>query len=190
MSIAEVTDHSKRMASITDAAWWDWFGEIRSCNDPWQHWLHHLRFPHEGPLNAWLENDIESAIRTADALRLATTPSTAHFTTIWDAFRHHHEELDQRGKYCRERFMIWRAAALKALCERNAFQDAADAKQARDVLAETMHYFWPTIGADGNFPDGNFWQPKLCDSQRPDPFAEYTAMVLTLLRQALPRSST
>ena len=125
MSIAEVTDHSKRMASITDAAWWDWFGEIRSCNDPWQHWLHHLRFPHEGPLNAWLENDIESAIRTADALRLATTPSTAHFTTIWDAFRRHHEELDWRrqvsppalyGLACRATESAVRAQLLSGRC--------------------------------------------------------------------------
>ena len=189
MSVAEVTDHSKRMAGITDAAWWDWFGELSGSYDPWLHWLSGCRFPHEGPLRAWLENDIESAIRTADALRLATTPSTAHFTTIWDNFRRHHEELNSGGKYRRQRYMVWRAAALKALCERNCFQDDVDAKQARDVLAETMHYFWPSIDANGNF-----WQPKLCDFsdgiQRPDPFAEYAAMVLVLLRQALPRSST
>lgn len=188
MSIAEVAD-----AGITDAAWWDWFGELSGSYDPWLHWLSGCRFPHEGPLQAWLENDIESAIRTADALRLATTPSTAHFTTIWDAFRRHHEELDCGGKYRRERYMAWRAAALKALCARNCFQDDADAKQARDVLAETMRYFGP-YDADGNCDGGNFWHPKLCDfsdgSQRPDPFTEYAAMVLTLLRQALPRSST
>ena len=144
-----------------------------------------LRFPHEGPLQAWLENDIESAIRTADALRLATAPHTDTFTKQWHGFRRHHEELDFGGKYRRQRYMVWRAAALKALCERNAFQDAADSQQARNVLASTMRYFWPTIDADGNFPDGNFW--RVSDPDQPDALAEYAGMVLVLLRQALAR---
>ena len=78
--------------------------------------------------------------------------------------------------------MTWRAAALKAMVERKAFQDDADAQQARDVLASTMHYFWPTIDVDGNFPGGNFW--KVANSDDPDPLAEYAGTVLILLRQA------
>jgi hypothetical protein len=190
MSITEA-DITENTAGITDAAWWDWFSEIGGSYDTWCDWLSGCRFPREGPLQAWLENDIESAIRTADAFRLATAPTTKTFTAQWNNFRQQHEDLDQRGKHCRMRYMVWRAAALKVMCERNQFQDDADAQQARNVLAQTMHYFWPTIDAHGHYPDGNFWQPKLVDvsdgTQAPDPLAAYTAMVLVLLRQALRR---
>jgi hypothetical protein len=192
VSITETKiDNTERMAGITDAAWWDWFGEIDSSYDTWVDWLSGCRFPHEGPLPASLENDIESAIRSADRRRLDVVPTTAHFTTIWDNFRRQHEDLDQRGKYCRMRYMVWRAAALKALIERNAFQDVVDAQQARDVLTQTYRYFWPTIDADGNCDGSNFWQPKLVNfsdgTQSPDPLTSYAPMVLTLLRQAVIR---
>ncbi len=169
------------MTEITDTT-------ERGCDDPWRDWLYQLRFPHEGPLQAWLENDIESAIRTADALRLATVPHTDTFTKQWHTFRRHHEELDCGGKYRRRRTMIWRAAALKVICERDRFQDDIDRRLANDVLAQTMLWFWPTIDVNGDYPGGNFWQPKLVDfsdaTQAPDPLAEYAAMVLLLMRKA------
>lgn len=193
MSVTEHTDDdTTRMAGITDDAWWHWFNEeLDGCYDPWRDWLLGCRFPHNGPMQTWLENDIESAIRSADALRLATTPSTATFTKQWAAFKLHHEELDGRGKYLRMRTMVWRAAALKALCERDCFQDCIDADQARTVLTQTMLWFWPTIDAEGNYDGGNFWRPKLVNcsdgSRQPDALSEYAAMVLLLMRQVLPK---
>lgn len=187
-------DDTYRMAGITDSAWWSWFEEdvgYHSCDDPWRDWLKALRFPHEGPLRDWLEYDIESAIRAADELRLTSLPQTETFTKRWATFRSHHEELDGRGKYCRNRYMIWRAAALTAICERNCFQDDTDAHEAHDKLAKTMRWFWPTVSENGNYPGGNFWRPTLYDcsdgSQRPGAMAEYAAMVLLLMRHVLKR---
>ncbi len=181
MSMAEHSADSDRLAGITDADWWQWFGEVRSVPDPWLDWLAEQRFPREGPLHDWLEYDIAEAIKAADALRLATKPTTERFAAQWDRFKGHHQELDERGKYRRQRTMIWRAAALKALCDRDGFQDDTDRREAHDKLTATMRYFWPSLTADGDYDGGNFWQVKAA----PNPLAEYAAMVLTLLRQAL-----
>lgn len=184
MSATELTSTDDRMAGITDAAWWRWFNaEISGSDDPWRDWLDQLRFPRAGPLQAGLENDIESAIRSADALRLATVAHTTTFGKQWATFRQHHQELDCGGKYRRLRTMVWRAAALKAICERNLFQDDVDAQQAGNVLAQTMLFFCPSIDGNGDFPGGNFW--RVGDRDRPDAMAEYAAMVLLLLRRAL-----
>jgi hypothetical protein len=76
--------------------------------------------------------------------------------------------------------MIWRAAALTVLCERDCSQDVIDRQDARDKLAATLRYFWPTIEVNGDFPGGNFWRPK---SVEPDPLAD-AATVLLSMRQA------
>ena len=180
----------QRLAGITDLVWWDWFNEqISDCYDPWRDWLSHARFPHEGPLHDWLEYDIEAAIKQTDALRLATVRQTDTFAKQWASFRQHHENLDQRGKYRRLRYMIWRAAALTVLCQRDRFQDDTDAREARDKLANTMRWFWPDMTAKGDYHGGNFWRPKLQDyadgAQRLDPLAEFAAEVLLLTQRAL-----
>ena len=188
----ETSDATDRLAGITDSTWWSWFNEeINGCYDPWSDWLDAMCFPHEGPLHDWLEQDIKDVIHAADQLRLATVPQTQTFTKQWATFRKHHQDLDAGGKYCRKRYMVWRAAALTVICERDRFQDEVDAKEARDKLAKTMRWFWPSIDASGNYVDGNFWCPKLCDfsdgSQGPDPLTEYAAMVLLLMRRAWPQ---
>jgi hypothetical protein len=75
------------------------------------------------------------------------------------------EELDQRGKYRRYRLMIWRAAALKMICDRDCFQDDIDRRQARDKLLESYQFFGPyningnTCNDDGSYGGCNFWVP-------------------------------
>lgn len=174
MSLQEIGD-TERLAGITDLEWWHWFNEDNNrAADPWHNWLSQVRYPHEGPLHTWLENDIENAIKAADALRLVTQPQTKTFSEQWATFRRYHEELDERGKYRRNRYMTWRAAALKVLCECDRFQDDTDAREAHDKLAQTMRWFTPNIDAVGNFHGGNFWRGNV-------PPTEYAAMVLLLM---------
>jgi hypothetical protein len=188
MSAIETVD-TDRQAGITDAAWWQWFDEIPDVADPWQDWLRVQRFPHAGPLLDWLEYRIAELIKAADIMRLATQPTTKTFGRQWDTFRHHHCELDGRGKYRRQRYMIWRAAALKVLCDRNRFQDEIDAGSGKAALKATMLWFWPDIDIHGNHPGGgNFWRVEIVKfgdgTLRPDPMTEYAVMVLSLMRKA------
>jgi hypothetical protein len=182
-----VTSMSTDLIDVTadniDLGWLD----DADCYDPWCNWLQGLGFPRcgYGPLEAWLEHDIEDAITAADRLRLATAPTTKLFTIAWDNFKRQHEELECRGKYRRLRYMTWRATALKVLCERHRFQDEADAHQARDKLLATLKWFWPDIDMFGNFgtEGGNFW--RVGDREHPDQLAQYAIMVLLLMRLAL-----
>jgi hypothetical protein len=95
--MTEVVD-TDRIGGITDAGWLEWFGQIADCFDPWRDWLSKQCFPREGPLHDWLEQDIQDAIKAADALRLVTKPRTKRFAARWSTLRKHHEELDGRGK--------------------------------------------------------------------------------------------
>jgi hypothetical protein len=174
-----------------------WFDRIASTpNDPWLDWRRMLSKPPQGyhPLEAWIEYDIENAIEAADQLRLTVTPTTEHFAAIWARFRRQHEELDDCGDYRRNRYLVWRAAALKVMCDRNRFQDDINRKQARDKLVVTMLEFGP-YGADGSVIgyQCNFWHPRLSTfsdgSVRPSPLEDYASMVLLLMRQSA-RSST
>jgi hypothetical protein len=108
-----------------------------------------------------LNKTSKMTIHAADRLRLATVLQTKTFIEQWATFRKHHQDLDGGGKYCRKRYMVWRAAALAVICERDCFQDEVDAKEAHDKLAKTLRWFWPSIDAAGNYADGNFWRPKL-----------------------------
>jgi hypothetical protein len=173
----------RTIAGITDPEWLNWFSnEIPHCYDSWNDWLKHLRFPPANALIGWLGLDIRDLIKTADVLRKWTVPQTKTFKEQYNIFRKHHEELDCRGKYCRLRYMVWRAAALKVIWDRGQFQDCVARRETRDTLLATMHFFWPTIDVDGNFDGGNFW--VVSDPTKPDALTEYAAMVLLLMRQA------
>ncbi len=113
-------DSERAVAGITDPEWLDWFaGGIDHCFDPWNEWLKYQRFPRANPPIAQLEHDIEDLVKAADILRQSTVPQTKTFKARYGRFRKQHEELDCRGKYCRLRYMVWRAAALKVICERD-----------------------------------------------------------------------
>jgi hypothetical protein len=180
-------------AGISDPAWWNWFeGEISHCFNPWRDWLGQLRFPCEGPLRNGLETDITDAIKAADALRLATIPQTAAFGKQWADLRQH-EDLDGGGKNRRRRYMVWRAAALNVLCQRNHFQDSIDAGVAAAALVKTMKWFWPELMYDGSYDGGNFWLPRLQDADgtpRSDSLASYAAMVLLLMHRSMAQPTT
>ena len=103
-------------AAGTDTAWLDC---IYFVNDPWRDWLLAVQFP-SSALDAWIETHIRDVFRAADARRLAldVTTKTKHFAAMWADFRREHVELDDRGKYRRNRYWIWRAATLKQAHER------------------------------------------------------------------------
>jgi hypothetical protein len=158
-----------------------WFYELRSTSSPWHTWLVVSGLPPKGfhPLEAWLEREIVDLCQLADRRRLAVEPKTDRFATMWATFRRHHEELDERGKHRRARFMIWRAAALKTICDRNRFQDDIDRQMARDKLVEAYQFF----GFGSAYPRG-LWHVPIIDfddgTKGPSPLHEYAAMVLLL----------
>ena len=140
--------------------------------------------------------------RAADAYRMAmdTTTRTKRFAEMWESFRREHVELDDRGKYRRNRYWIWRAAVLKEAHERGgcflhgrgfSFQDVIDASMVRDKLAEAMDNAGGVemYALDGSATQGgysNFWRP--CWTENEDgkrqvwPIHDYAAMVLSLVR--------
>jgi hypothetical protein len=172
-----------------------WFYWIEDTDDPWRHWFAMLDFPCYGPLEAWIETDVEELCRAADERRLALKPQTERFAQMWATFRRHHENLEDCWKHRRQRWLTWRAAALTVICDRDRFQDVIDRNQARAKLAETMREHGP-YEPDGSYrcgpyPDGsfsctNFWRPEIADfsdgTSRPHPLTEYAAMVLMLVR--------
>jgi hypothetical protein len=187
-------DHqSWAVAGIFDPKWLDWFDTMSdTCNDPWRDWLKCQRFPIAVHTKApWLELDVRDLIKEADVLRLSIVPKTETFKAQFERFREHHENLESRGKYCRTRYMVWRAAALKAIWDCGSFQDCICRREARDTLLATMDYFacGVMIDIDGNYEGGNFWRPVWVNysdgTQGYNSLGEYAAMVLVLMRQAI-----
>ena len=186
-------------AAGTDTAWLDC---IDSVNDPWRDWLLAVQFP-SSALDAWIETHIRDVFRAADARRLAldVTTKTKHFAAMWADFRREHVELDDRGKYRRNRYWIWRAATLKQAHERGGcflhgrgflFQDVIDANLCANKLAEAMAGAG-AIGMyhlDGSYirggSDHNFWRPCWVENEdgtrHTMPIHDYAAMVLSLVR--------
>jgi hypothetical protein len=116
-----------------------WFYRIEDTPDPWRNWLSHAlrcrymdyhgpepRPPLHSPFDAALEHHIEDMCWAADRRRLAIVPSTKHFAEIWATFRRHHEWHEGDWDYRRNRFLIWRTAALKVTLERGWGQDSAN----------------------------------------------------------------
>jgi hypothetical protein len=147
-------------------------------DDPWRDWLSQTVFPNReaSPHELWIEQDLEQLVRAADRQRLHVEPVTERFGRMWATFRQHHVCLDERGKYRRRRWMVWRAAALKVMHDRGMYQDSVDERLLLVQLAQAMRFHGP-INWDGSFDGGNFWRPS-----DHDPFGEYAAMVLSLVR--------
>lgn len=168
-----------------------WFDEIDDCPYPWRDWLKRI-VPYSarriGPLDAGIERKVEDLIQAADARRLDVIFGHG---PMWAMFRAHHEALEERGKYRRRRYMIWRAAALKTICDCHQFQDDIDAAQAHNKLAATMAEFGGSCAPDGAFGDGcNFWRPELHldgddGTSGFDPLHEYAMVVLALVRATM-----
>ncbi len=159
-----------------------WFDAIEPSKDdlPWLTWVKALGFPRQyDPLEAEIEHGVEDAILHADRCRLAIADALAAFPQMWAAFRKHHIALDDRWKYRRRRFLIWRAAALKTMLERGYYQDAVDAEMIQEKLLATYREFGP-LDVNGSYGPYNLWRP---DSS----LEEYAADVLALFTIALPR---
>ncbi len=75
--------------------------------------------------------------------------------------------------------MIWRGAALRVMRDYELWQDEIDLRLLRAQLAEAMRYHGP-YDENGDYMGINIWRP----SERDSPFAEYTQMVLLLVRAA------
>jgi hypothetical protein len=168
-----------------------WLDVIAYTNDPWRCWLSALPARHlrgHGPLDAWIEHDVDELIQRADRLRLSIVPETKRFTDMWAAFRRHHENLEDRNKYRRRRYLTWRAAALTLICQRDCFQDVIDRSMARDKLAATMREFGP-LAPDGSYGGSNFWRAATVQfaggATGPDPLSEYAAMVLLITKRSI-----
>jgi hypothetical protein len=202
----EDIDRMRELKSITngvpplcDGSSYRWFDSIGATQgDPWVDWLQHLFPPGEllgrSPLGYWIEDDIEDAIRATDQLRLTVVPTTKHFTEMWATFRSHHVALDDGYKYRRKRYLVWRAAALKEMCDRDSFQDESDQRQARNKLVATLREFGfqatGTPSADYHRASNcNFWHPgrvTFSDGREGlDPLAEYVSMVLLLMQRSM-----
>jgi hypothetical protein len=190
---------------LCDGSSYQWYDGVEPTQgDPWSDWLQFLpsrTLLGRGPLEYPIEADIEDAIRGTDQLRLSIVPTTKHFAEMWTTFRRHHETLDDIYEYRRKRYLIWRAAALKEMCDRNRFQDDADRRQACDKLAATMREFG-SYNANGSVTGYNckFWDPQLVDfrtsrkcvvrpsaddGREPSPLEEYASMVLLLMKQSM-----
>lgn len=121
--------------------------EIDGTPTPWLDWLLMVpRWP-STPLDEWIEVDVRELIAAADSRRLEMVPTTKHFTATWATFRHHHEEMEDRGKNRRRRWLVWRAAALKVFHDRGRFQDVLDFNQCHDKLIDTLAWWLSTSGA-------------------------------------------
>jgi hypothetical protein len=167
-----------------------WLDVIAYTDDPWRCWLGALPAWHlrgHGPLDAWIEDDVEELIQRADRLRLSIVPETKRFTDIWAAFRRRHENLEDRNKYRRNRYLTWRAAALTLICQRDRFQDVVDRNTAHDKLAATMREFGP-LAPDGSYGAFNFWRVVAVQfsdgTTGPDPLSEYASMVMMIAKRA------
>jgi hypothetical protein len=158
-----------------------WFSCFQYTADPWLYWLHRIEFPNclATPHEAWIEHDIERLVRQADELRLQIEPATKRFAVMWLRFRQHHEGLEERGKYLRKRWMIWRGAALRVMRDYRMWQDEVDLRLLRAQLAEAMRYHGP-YDENGDCGGINIWRPATGDS----PVEEYAQMVLSLVRAA------
>jgi hypothetical protein len=147
--------------------------------DPWTDWLTGLRFP-RGPLDAWLEHDVEEMIVAADRRRLATVPTTKHFAATWAEFRQQHEYLEHTAHRRCVRYLIWRGAALKVKLELDRFQDVIDRNQCRAKLTAAER----SIG--GSNIDDWLWSapylPWQDGSRQPHPLSAYAATVLALVK--------
>jgi hypothetical protein len=97
---------------------------------------------------------------------------------IWAGFRERHTELEDRWKYRRKRYLLWRAAALKTMLDRGNYQDAADAQMIRDKLLATNREFGP-LDDHGGYGNYNIWRPA-------SPLEQYAADVLALFSVAIP----
>jgi len=164
-----------------------WFYAIEPSEGdrPWQTWVKALGFPRRhDPLEAEIEHAVEDAIRHADARRLAVARALAFSSCMWSAFRERHTELDERWDYRRNRYLIWRAAALKTMLDRGYYQDAVDAQMIRDKLLATYREAVGPLDVNGSYGKYNLWRP-VGDS----PFEQYAADVLALFSVAIrPRS--
>jgi hypothetical protein len=148
---------------------------IDSTTEPWVHWLSRIeaareefaRYVPEHTPRSNVEFEVNCLIGAADTKRLALVPTTQHFAVMWQTFRRHHEELDSRGKYRRLRWSVWESAALKVMLERARFQNAVDAKEARDKFEEAM------LG------------PEFTVQREPSPLSEYAGVVLILIKRVV-----
>lgn len=162
---------------------------IASTDTPWINWLAMVPRRRVTPLDAQLERDVEGLMAAADCWRLSIVPTTKAFAAMWTTFRGHHENLEDNWSYRRQRWLVWRACALKVIYDRGVFQDVVDHTQCHNKLVATLAWFWPGIKPDG-FVDGyqtNFWRTRADDNGSRDPLGEYTEMVLSLTRAAVSR---
>jgi hypothetical protein len=166
-----------------------WYREIPPSpgDDAWHTWINALGFPRRHqPLEAQVEHDIEDAIKRADEHRLSVWRGlTLSGIPIWAGFRKRHLELDERWDYRRNRYLVWRVAALKTLVDREQYYDPIDGKLTRDKLLATYREFWP-LDINGRDPESNIslWEPR-----NGNPFHEYAADVLSLFSVAFPNKS-
>jgi hypothetical protein len=70
---------------------------------------------------------------------------------------------------------------LRALVDRNFFQDHIDRLEARNKLRLTLQWFWLSMDEFGNYDGGNFW----IATSECDVLAGYSCMVLLLCELAL-----
>lgn len=153
--------------------------QLEHSPQPWVNWLASLPRRQHTAGDAWLERDIDVALAAADRRRLAVTPTTQRFSSMWAEFRQQHEALESTEWRRYLRYLIWRAAVLKVRLKQQS-QDVIDFDQCREALAATERQ----IAGDDADIDNWLWKAPPHDwadaPRSPHPLCLYAATVLSL----------
>jgi hypothetical protein len=172
-----LTDISRRRElALSDLRWCE---RLPESGDPWRAWLA-LTFsvqPAPAPDTQWLEAEVAQLIRETDAMRLKTKPDTKKFDQAWRRYIDTHVDLEADYAGRRDRYLIWRAAALTGLYYANTARSENDAVMIFQERTRTMEALGPV--PLGPLTHGMLWRPRPGED---DALSEYAAMTLLLVQ--------